>query len=49
MRWQCSARHPQRQFSIKVGTLMEDSPIGLDKMASRNMAASELQEWRFQL
>jgi transposase-like protein len=31
MRWQCSARHPQRQFSIKVGTIMEDSPIGLDK------------------
>ena len=30
-RWQCSVRHPKRQFSIKVGTIMEDSPIGLDK------------------
>lgn len=30
-RWQCSVRHPRRQFSIKVGTIMEDSPIGLDK------------------
>jgi transposase-like protein len=30
-RWQCSARHPKRQFSIKVGTIMEDSPIGLDR------------------
>jgi transposase-like protein len=30
-RWQCSARHPKRQFSIKVGTIMEESPIGLDK------------------
>jgi transposase-like protein len=30
-RWQCSERHPKRQFSIKVGTVMEDSPIGLDK------------------
>src|SRR6202050_1628724 len=30
-RWQCSARHPKRQFSVKVGTIMEDSPIGLDK------------------
>lgn len=30
-RWQCSARHPKRQFSIKVGTIMEDSPVGLDK------------------
>jgi len=31
MRWQCSVRHPKRQFSVKVGTIMEDSPIGLDK------------------
>ncbi|MBV8897474.1 MAG: IS1595 family transposase, partial [Acidobacteriaceae bacterium] len=30
-KWQCSARHPKRQFSIKVGTIMEDSPIRLDK------------------
>jgi transposase-like protein len=30
-RWQCSARHPKRQFSIKVGTIMEDSPIPLPK------------------
>jgi transposase-like protein len=30
-RWQCSNRHPKRQFSIKVGTIMEESPIGLDK------------------
>src|SRR5271165_4175383 len=31
LRWQCSARHPKRQFSIKVGTIFEDSPLGLDK------------------
>ena len=30
-RWQCSARHPKRQFSIKVGTIFKDSPLGLDK------------------
>jgi transposase-like protein len=30
-RWQCSVRHPKRQFSIKVGTIIEDSPISLDK------------------
>jgi transposase-like protein len=30
-RWQCSVRHPKRQFSIKVGTIFEDSPIGLEK------------------
>jgi transposase-like protein len=29
--WQCKAQHPKRQFSIKVGTIFEDSPIGLDK------------------
>src|SRR5271167_745157 len=31
LRWQCSARHPKRQFSVKVGTIFEDSPLGLDK------------------
>jgi transposase-like protein len=31
LRWQCSVRHPRRQFSIKVGTIFEDSPLGLDK------------------
>ena len=30
-RWQCSSRHPKRQFSVKVGTIFEQSPIGLDK------------------
>jgi hypothetical protein len=30
-RWQCSSRHSRRQFSLKTGTVMEDSPIGLDK------------------
>ncbi len=29
--WKCKKDHPKRQFSIKVGTIMEDSPIGLDK------------------
>jgi transposase-like protein len=30
-RWQCSAHHARRQFTLKTGTVMEDSPIGLDK------------------
>ncbi len=30
-RWKCSNPHSLRQFSIKVGTIFEDSPIGLDK------------------
>lgn len=29
--WQCKNRHPKAQFSVKVGTIMEDSAIPLDK------------------
>src|ERR1700681_1285692 len=29
--WKCSTHHAKREFSIKVGTIMEDSAIGLDK------------------
>jgi transposase-like protein len=29
--WQCAVKHKRQQFSIKVGTVMEDSAIGLDK------------------
>jgi len=29
--WQCKSRHPKCQFSIKVGTIFEDSPIPLSK------------------
>lgn len=29
--WQCATKHPKRQFSIKLGTIFEDSPLGLDK------------------
>jgi transposase-like protein len=29
--WQCSSHHARRQFSVKVGTIFEDSAIGLDK------------------
>jgi transposase-like protein len=30
-KWQCKSVHPRRQFSVKVGTIFEDSPLGLDK------------------
>jgi transposase-like protein len=30
-KWQCKSRHAKRQFSAKVGTIFEDSPLGLDK------------------
>ena len=29
--WECKTKHPRQQFSIKVGTILEDSPLGLDK------------------
>lgn len=32
-RWECKEKHPRRQFTVKVGTVMEDSPLGLDKWA----------------
>jgi transposase-like protein len=30
-RWQCAGHHERRQFTLKTGTIFEDSPIGLDK------------------
>src|SRR6266700_589949 len=29
--WECREKHPKRQFSAKVGTIMEDSALPLDK------------------
>ncbi len=29
--WQCKGKHPKRQFSVKVGTIFEDSAVPLDK------------------
>jgi len=29
-RWECRDKHPRRQFSIKVGTIFEDSPLSLE-------------------
>lgn len=29
--WKCAVHHPKREFSIKVGTIMEDSAIPLNK------------------
>jgi transposase-like protein len=30
-RWQCHEKHPRRQFSAKVGTIFEESPLGLEQ------------------
>jgi hypothetical protein len=29
--WECRGKHPQAQFSVRSGTLMEDSRIGLSQ------------------
>ena len=29
--WQCASHHAKRQFSVKVGSVCEDSAVGLDK------------------
>jgi transposase-like protein len=29
--WKCYAKHPKAKFSLKTGTILEDSPLGLDK------------------
>ncbi len=30
-RWKCRSKHARQQFSVKVKTIFEDSPLGLDK------------------
>ena len=30
-RWWCPNKHPKQQFSLKTGTIYEESPLGLDK------------------
>jgi transposase-like protein len=29
--WECKEKHVKRQFSVKVGSIMEDSALGIDK------------------
>jgi len=29
--WKCYGKHPMAKFSLKTGTIFEDSPLGLDK------------------
>jgi transposase-like protein len=29
--WECKTRHAKRKFTLKTGTIFEDSPLGLDK------------------
>jgi hypothetical protein len=38
--WKCRNAHPKQKFSAKVGTIFEDSPIGLDKWFAAMWLAS---------
>jgi hypothetical protein len=29
--WKCKTKHPQQKFTLKTGTIFEDSPLGFDK------------------
>lgn len=29
--WKCKTKHPRQKFTLKTGTIFEDSPIGFDK------------------
>ena len=29
--WKCYTKHPKQKFTLKTGTIFEDSPLGLDK------------------
>ena len=29
--WKCRNQHPRQQFSVRVGTIFEDSAVGLNK------------------
>ncbi len=29
--WECKHKHTRKQFSVKIGTIFEDSPLGLEK------------------
>ena len=42
--WKCYASHPRPKFSLKVGTIFEDSSLPLEKWLPARMASGELQE-----
>src|SRR6516162_5065930 len=50
-RWQCNKRHARRQFTLKTGTIFEDSPLGLDKWLTAMWMIANckngVSSWRF--
>ena len=46
-RFECRDKHPARQFSVKVGTIFEDSPDRAEILAAGRLADHQLQERHF--
>ncbi len=44
-RWHCREKHDAPQFTLKTGTVMEDSPISLTKWLPAMWLLVELQKW----
>ncbi len=42
--WECKNKHSRKQFSVKVGTIFEDSPIASGQVAYRYVDDCQLQE-----
>ena len=47
--WKCKNDHPKRQFTVKFGTIFEDSAHWLGQVASRDLAVGQRQERNQQL
>ena len=47
--YRCYGDHAKQKFSLKVGTVFEDSPIGLEKWLPAVWLLCQLQEWHLQL
>src|ERR1700722_14282470 len=43
--WECREKHPKRRFSLKTGTIMEDSPLPLEKWLPALWAGGEFKKF----
>ncbi len=47
--YRCYGKHLKQKFSLKIGTVYEDSPIPLEKWLPATWLLVELQKWNFLL
>jgi len=43
--FKCRTKHPRQKFSLKVGTILEDSPLGLNKWLTAIWLIANAKEW----